>query len=211
MCVESEAMLSRWKGSLYEWLSQNKPGWEENIGKVVDEQQVLYAQGLSPQIAEGGSLFGVSVNLDAIPVHHRTPDDYRDLQTQQQDAIAKKRKEMADLQIQCEQEQAALRKSYKGRITELSEQETILRVQLEQIPTKIKDAETRLRKAEQQEKEMVEAEREKRTKVYNETLLALENEKTARNQQRAKREKDLKAASCSSTIGSTSPFQQMLS
>ena len=192
--AETESLLSRWKGSLYEWLSQNKPGWEDNIGKVVDEQQVLYAQGLSPQLAEGGSLFGVNINLDAIPVHHRTPDDYRDLQKHQQEAIAKKKKEIADLQAQCEQEQTALRKSYKTKITELSEQETILRVQLEQIPIKIKDAETRLRKAEQQEKEMVAAEREKRTKVYNETLLALEGEKTTRNQQRAKREKDLKAA-----------------
>ena len=191
---ETEALLSRWKGSLYEWLSQNKPGWEENIGKVVDEQQVLYAQGLSPQIAEGGSLFGVSVNLDAIPVHHRTPDDYRDLQKQQQDAIVKKKKEIADLQAKCEQEQVALRKIYKGKITELSEQETILRVQLDQIPTRIKDAETHLRKAEQREQDMVAAEREKRTTVYNETLLALENEKTARNQQRAKHETDLKAA-----------------
>ena len=192
--TETETLLSRWKGSLYEWLSQNKPGWEENIGKVVDEQKVLYAQGLSPHIAEGESLFGVSVNLDAIPIHHRTPDDYRDLQKQQQEVIAKKKKEIADLQIQHEQEEAARRKSYKGKITELSEQETILRVQQEQIPTKIKDAETRLRKAEQQEKELVAAEREKRTKVYNEALLALENEKTARSQQRAKREKDLKAA-----------------
>ena len=65
---------------------------------------------------------------------------------------------------------------------------------MEQIPTKIKDAETRLRQAEQKEQEMVTAEREKRTKVYNDTLLALENEKTARTQQRTKRDKDLKAA-----------------
>lgn len=91
-------------------------------------------------------------------------------------------------------EQEALRKSYNGKITELGQQETILRVQLEQIPTKIKDAETRLRQAEQKEKEMVAVEREKRTKVYNETLLALDGEKNARTQQRIKRDKDLKAA-----------------
>lgn len=200
--AETETLLSRWKGSLCEWLSQNKPGWEENIGKVVDEQQVLYAQGLSPQIAEGASLFGVSINLDAIPVHHRTPDDYRDLQKQQQDAITKKKKEISDLQVQYEQEDAMLSKSYKGEISDLSEQETILRVQLEQIPTKIKDVETRLRKAEQKEKEMVAAEHEKRTKVYNEALLALENEKTARRQQRAKREKDLKATDSEYTAAS---------
>ena len=38
---ETEGILARWKGSFYEWLSQNKPGWEDTIGKVVDEQQVL--------------------------------------------------------------------------------------------------------------------------------------------------------------------------
>ena len=192
--ADTQKQLSRWKGSLYEWLSQNKSGWEENIGKVVDEQQVLYAQGLSPQLAEEGNLFGVKINLDAIPVHHRTPDDYRELQKQQQEAVARKKEEIADLQTQCEQEQTALRESYRGKIKGLSEQETVLRVQLEQIPTKLKDAETRLRKAEQKEKEMVAAERDKRTKVYNEALLALEAEKNVRSQQRTKREKDLKTA-----------------
>ena len=190
----TEALLARWKGSLYEWLTQNKPGWENNIGKVVDEQQVLYAQGLSPQLTDEGSLFGVSLNLEAIPVHHRTPDDYRDLQKKQQEALAAKKKEIADLQVQCENEQENLRKNFRGKIAELSEKETILRVQSEQIPTKIKDAETRLRQAEQKEREMIAAEREKRTKVYNETLLALENEKTARTGQRAKRDKDMKGA-----------------
>ena len=48
--------------------------------------------------------------------------------------------------------------------------------------------------ARQNRKEMVAAEREKRKKVYNETLLVLDEEKTARTQQRTKRDKDLKAA-----------------
>ncbi len=191
---ETEGILARWKGSFYEWLSQNKPGWEDNIGKVVDEQQVLYAQGLSPQLTDDSQLFGVSINLEAIPLHHRTPDEYRSLQKLQQEAVAAKKKEMSDLQIQSENEQEVLRKRYNGKIAELGQQETIQKVQLEQIPTKIKDAETRLRQAEQKEKEMVAIERDKRTNVYNETLLALEGEKNVRTQQRIKRDKDLKAA-----------------
>ena len=192
--IETESMLARWKGSFYEWLTQNKPGWEDTIGRIVDEQQVLYAQGLSPQLTDGSSLFGVSLNVEAIPVHHRTPDDYRDLQKKLQENVGTKKKELADLQTQCENEQENLRKNYRSRISDLSEKETIQRVQLEQIPTQIKDAETRLRQAEQKEQEMVTAEREKRTKVYNETLLALENEIKARTQQRSKRDKELKAA-----------------
>ena len=192
--AETDTMLSRWKGSFYEWLIQNKPGWENNIGKVVDEQQVLYAQGLSPQLTDDDSLFGVSLNLETILVHHRTPDEYRDLQKKQQEGVNTKKKEFADLQTRCENEQENLRKNYRSRISELSEKETIQRFQLEQIPKKIKDAETQLRQAEQKEQEMVTAEREKRTKVYNDALLALENEKTARTQQRNKRDKELKAA-----------------
>ena len=191
---ETEGILARWKGSFYEWLSQNKPGWEDTIGKVVDEQQVLYAQGLSPQLTGDSQLFGVSINLEAIPLHHRSPDEYRSLQKQQQEAVAAKKKEISELQVQLENDQEGLRKSYKDKISELGQQETILKVQLEQIPTKIKDIETRIRLAEQKEKEIVAAEREKRTKVYNETLLALDGEKNARTQQRNKREKELRSA-----------------
>ncbi len=187
-------ILGRWKGSLYEWLEDNKPGWEDNIGKVVDEQQVLYAQGLSPEIAAGGSLFGVSLNLDAIPVHHRTPDEYRALQKRQSESISAKKKEMAEMQQQCERELEAVHKSYKAKLSELQQRETNLRVQIEQIPLKVKDAETRLRRAEREEQELIKTEREKRTASYNRARLDLESEKTARGQQRAKRDKEMKAA-----------------
>lgn len=38
--AKTEKLLSRWRGSLYEWLTFNKPGWEDTIGKVVDEENV---------------------------------------------------------------------------------------------------------------------------------------------------------------------------
>ena len=192
--AKTEETLARWKGSLYEWLTQHKPGWEETIGKVVDEQQVLYGQDLSPMLAEGNTLFGVSLNLEAIPMHHRSPDDYRKLLKQQQEAIAAKKKELVDLQTQCDKEQMALRRNFAAKITDLQQQETLLRVQVEQIPIKTKDAETRLHHAERKEQEMIAAEREKRMAAYNESLLALQDEKTTRSQQRAKRDKSLKSA-----------------
>lgn len=191
---KTEEMLARWKGSLYEWLTQNKHGWEETIGKVVDEQQVLYAQGLEPSLTDSDGLFGVSLNLNAIAVHHRTPDEYRDMQNQQQQAVASKKKELADLHQQCEQELESIRKSYRGKLSELQQQETNLRVQLEQNPLKVKDAETRLHRLEQQEEEQIKMEREKRTAVFNEARLNMERETSARTQQRSKRDKELKAA-----------------
>ena len=192
--AKTEETLARWKGSLYEWLTKNKFGWEDTIGKVVDEQRVLYAQGLEPELSADGNLFGVSLNLNAIPIHHRTPDEYRSLQKQQQEAFVVKKKELADLQQQCEKELEAISKSYKGKLSELQQQETNLRVQVEQIPLKIKDAETRSHQLERKEEEQIKTEREKRIAAYNDARLNMERETSTRTQQRSKRDKELKAA-----------------
>ena len=192
--TKTEELLSRWKGSLYEWLTQNKPGWEDTIGKVVDEQKVLYAQGLAPEVAEDGTLFGVRLNLDAIPVHHRTPDEYRQLQKEQQEAVSAKKKELVDLEQEKEHALETIRKSYKGKLSDLQQQETTIGVQLQQIPLKKKDAETRLRQLEQKVQQQIADEREKRTRAYNDARLNQERESGTREQQKAKREKDLRSA-----------------
>ena len=192
--TQTEELLSRWKGSLYEWLTENKPGWEDNIGKVVDEQHVLYAQGLEPTLTQNEALFGVSLNLNAIPVHHRTPDEYRVLQKEQQEAVAAKKRELAELEQQCNKELDSLSDSYKRKIHELQQQETNVRVQLAQIPLEIKDAETRLHQHECKNQEKIRDEHEKRTAAYNDARLNLERETEARTKQRTKREKDMKAA-----------------
>lgn len=71
-------LLAHLDGSLYQWLGENVEGWEETIGKVVDEERILYAQGLDPErSAASDNLFGIKLNLDGIDVVHRTPDDYR--------------------------------------------------------------------------------------------------------------------------------------
>ena len=65
---------------------------------------------------------------------------------------------------------------------------------MQQIPQKRKDAETRLRQLEQKEQQQIADEREKRTQAYNDARLNLEQETEKRNQQKAKREKDLRSA-----------------
>lgn len=71
-------ILAHLDGSLYKWLCDNSDGWENTIGKVVDEERILYAQGLEPQLeTKSNGLFGIRLNLDNIASVHRTPDDYR--------------------------------------------------------------------------------------------------------------------------------------
>lgn len=191
--TETENILARWKGSFYEWLTENKPGWESNIGKVVDEQQVLYAQGLEPALVNDGSLFGVSLNLNEIPTHHRTPDEYHTLLKDTQNAILSKKKEQTELQGERDKELESVRRSYKGKLQELKQKETNADVQLTQIPLKVKDAETRLHQLERKEQTMIAEERKNRTKAFHEACLCLEQENSIRNQRKNKHIKDLKA------------------
>lgn len=68
-----DALLDSIKGSLYEWLEDNKPDWEQNIGKVINEEKILYQTGLHPQKADGASLYGVKLDLMDFPLNVRKP------------------------------------------------------------------------------------------------------------------------------------------
>ena len=46
-----DELISKQKGSLIEWLGTNVANWEQNIGKVLDEETVLYNTTLNPQLA----------------------------------------------------------------------------------------------------------------------------------------------------------------
>jgi hypothetical protein len=70
--------IEKQKDSLYGWLNDNYPNWENTIGKVIDEEFVLFNNNLQPKIIEKGStsLFGLDVNLNAIPKKVKTIADY---------------------------------------------------------------------------------------------------------------------------------------
>lgn len=65
------------KDSLYGWLNQNKSGWENTIGKVIDEE-LLFQDGLSPKMLnESATLYGLQINLNDIEQKIKSVDDYR--------------------------------------------------------------------------------------------------------------------------------------
>ena len=73
-----DALIDSIKGSLYEWLEDNKPNWEQNIGKVINEERILYQTGLHPQKADGASLYGVKLDLMDFPLNVRKPKQLKD-------------------------------------------------------------------------------------------------------------------------------------
>lgn len=66
------------KDSLYGWLNNELPGWENTIGKVIDEENVLFAPGLNPEkiAAPGLDFFGIRIDLNEIDKTVKTLTDY---------------------------------------------------------------------------------------------------------------------------------------
>lgn len=187
-------ILNNWNGSLYQWLVQNKPGWEANIGKVVDEQNVLYASGLNPTLADGEGFFGLNIDLDAIDTHHRTPDDYRAMQKTLSATIEVKVAEAKGLDAKKAAEITAVEKAAKGQLSENQNQESLLNYQLNQIPLRRKDLQTKLRELQQIEAQLIKAEEERRKEVLNQTILNHDAEKIKRKQVQLDRDNKLKKA-----------------
>ena len=69
-------LLERQKGSFIEWLGNNVRGWENTIGKIADEESVLYNTALNPsKEGRSDSLFGIHIDTDSIDRTVRTPSD----------------------------------------------------------------------------------------------------------------------------------------
>ncbi len=155
--LEVEDKLSRWSGSFYEWLCANKPGWERTIGKVVDEDKVLYQSGLSPEITEGNSLFGIRIDTNVIETTHRSPDEYRQEQSDLANQISEINTQFSKAQTQYEEIYNKIAARLSKNIGPLNQEKTNLHVVLESIPGKRRIKEMEVLRLQQKEKEEIEA------------------------------------------------------
>lgn len=188
-----DGLLSHFKGSLYQWLTENAEGWEETIGKVVDEERILYAQGLEPRLTTTtDSLFGVKLNLSSIDSVHRTPDDLRADKKTLEEQVQQMNRQLTQLPVTLQEDISKLGKKYASRINPLRQKATLLKVEEEQFPAKRQDMQNRQHKLEMEELELIAQEKEKREQVFNEALLKVQNEKAARERHEAKNKKELK-------------------
>jgi len=73
-----ETKIKQSKSSLYGWLNDKVPNWENTIGKVIDEENVLFNTELNPKLVEdkAPNLFGVEINLNALDNRIKTVKDY---------------------------------------------------------------------------------------------------------------------------------------
>lgn len=194
-------LLARYKGSLYEWLVQNKPQWENTIGRVIDEERVLYADGLSPVAAdESGTLYGVKIDVSQLEPSHRSPDEYRRQGKEIQGQIDAINKQQEELFLTKEQNIRKIGDRLTEKIKPLKQDVTNYRVRLEQIPQKKRDKQTELDTLERKEKEEREIKIAEQQQEYDDAVVKFSKAKDEKEVKRALHEKEKKQinANCES-------------
>ena len=186
-------LLTHLDGSLYQWLCENAEGWEDTIGKIVDEERILYAQGLEPRLdVASDSLFGIKLNLDNIDFVHRTPDEYRAQKKTLEEQVLQMNRQLLQLPVTLQEDISKLGKKYATHLNPLRQQATLLKVEEYQIPVKRQNLQNQQHKLEMEEQEVIAKEKEIRERTFNEALLKVQAEKEAREQKEAKNKKEFK-------------------
>lgn len=186
-------ILAHLDGSLYKWLCDNSDGWENTIGKVVDEERILYAQGLEPQLeTKSNGLFGIRLNLDNIASVHRTPDDYRLEKNSLEDQVKQINRRLEQSAVALHEEISKLCKKHAAQINPLRQKMTSLKVEEGQIPVKRQNLQTRRHKFQMEEQELINQEKDIRERYYNESVLHVNSERETRDKNESKNKKDLK-------------------
>ena len=186
-------LLAHLDGSFYQWLCENRKGWENTIGKVIDEERILYAQGLEPQFGVASDeLFGIRLNLGNIASVHRTPDEYRIEKKKLEEQVQQINRQLTQLPITLQEDTMKLRKKYATALNPLRQKATLLKVEEEQIPVKRQNLQNRRHKLEMEEHEMIAQEKEVRERTFNEALLKVQSEKDTRDKKEIRNKKELK-------------------
>lgn len=117
-------MLDNRQGSFYEWLSQNCQGWEDTIGKVVDEKQVLFSKELKPQsVPDAGqdSFYGIKLDLSAIRKEVKSVQEYAADQEIAGKEVSEWQQQLEKLGEEKEKELALIRKRHQATLSTCNE------------------------------------------------------------------------------------------
>ncbi len=119
--IESAAItgkLQKNEAAFYGWLNENKPGWENTIGKIIRED-ILFNTELSPGLhKDESSLFGVEIAVKELPITVKTLSQYQEELKHLENSIGEQRQQLQDLQAQQAQQQEKLKKKYQPQIKE---------------------------------------------------------------------------------------------
>jgi len=140
-----ENKLKNSKDSFYGWLNEYNKGWENNIGKLIDEE-VLFQNDLSPQKNDASnSLYGVQLNLNELQSKVKTLEDYSEEKSKLLEAIEDAKKTIAQLTLAETEDIEKLRRKYLPKIKECKDSIAEHNYTVEQNTLKIDNAKLNLK------------------------------------------------------------------
>ena len=112
--------LDHQKDSFFNWLSEHKPGWEQNIGQVCDER-LLYGAAFSAELTEGDSFYGVRFT-PAEPRLMKTKADYLQEREQAEEELKAIQQFLMTAQQDLETTLAQRRKQFQAQAKPIKEE-----------------------------------------------------------------------------------------
>jgi hypothetical protein len=139
--TEIDAYIDNSKNSLYGWLTEQYPGWENTIGKVIDEKNVLFNTALSPQRSiNSNNFYGVELDLNEINKTVRTVADYENEKLELKEKRDCIFKNISELKEKTEKDKENLKRKYQPKIRERKEGIRENEYKLEQTKIKLGEA-----------------------------------------------------------------------
>lgn len=142
--TQIETKIADNKDSLYGWLSEHVPDWPTHIGKVIDEERILFARNLQPKLHPEFhqdtsllSFYGISLDLSQIDKNVKTVQDYQAELETLQDQIKSLRRRLHQAETQLEKDQANLKKKHQIEINHAQNQIKENEYQTEQLQLKL--------------------------------------------------------------------------
>ncbi len=155
--------LQKNKDSLYGWLSANVPSWENNIGKVIDEDHVLFQSGLSPQYSGGGdeTMYGLKLDLDEIGRKVKTVADYEQERSEWLQKVEAHKACIAKIIEERDSEGNKLKSRFQGKIKDLNNARRQMEYELQRYKGQLQVNEVKhadlLRKAAEEKENFIQA------------------------------------------------------
>ena len=138
-------LLNRQHHSLIAWLGKHVNGWENTLGRVLDEEAVLYNTALNPRIAEhSNSVYGVALDVAHIDRTVRTPDEVKKQKVQLETEIQQLHERLTAVRQQLNADIAELKRKPNAKLKTLRMEKMNLEAECKQAPLRIGKAETEL-------------------------------------------------------------------
>jgi hypothetical protein len=148
--LKCNELLDKQKGSLIEWLGTNVTGWEKNIGKVLDEESVLYNTTLNPQLAtDSKSIYGVRIEVENIEKTIRTPKEIQSEKSDFEQTIESLKKEIAERQQKLAADIDKIEHKPLSQLKSLRIEKIKIDAECQQIPIRIENTTKKLNQYEE--------------------------------------------------------------